>query len=190
MNRDASLIRGLAGHSCRRASDTKQSAGARRVCGRLCRISRPQPRRAGRSRAAVDPVHRRIHDVRRGTGLGRERSGQVGARMQIQSVNLAVHGFSTDQAYLRLQEELPRFVNPWQWLQCSRQRSSGETSTTIGRILGQAWSGCPRSNTARSRRWPPACAVSQRCDSQNADSHDRETLAATMSWRVRMAPDL
>jgi hypothetical protein len=32
--------------------------------------------------------------------------------MQVQSVNLAVHGFSTDQTYLRLQEELPRFRSP------------------------------------------------------------------------------
>src|SRR5262245_50757476 len=30
----------------------------------------------------------------------------------IQSANLAVHGFSTDQAYLRLQMELPRFRRP------------------------------------------------------------------------------
>jgi len=30
----------------------------------------------------------------------------------VQSANLAVHGFSTDQAYLRLQAELPRFRQP------------------------------------------------------------------------------
>ena len=37
---------------------------------------------------------------------------QVGAMMGVQSANLAVHGYSTDQAYLRLQEELPRFRRP------------------------------------------------------------------------------
>jgi hypothetical protein len=36
----------------------------------------------------------------------------VGAMMQVQAANLAVHGFSTDQAYLRLQEELPHFRQP------------------------------------------------------------------------------
>jgi hypothetical protein len=49
-----------------------------------------------------------------GEGLNWDESvpAQVGARMQIQSVNLAVHGFSTDQVYLRLQEQLPRFRRP------------------------------------------------------------------------------
>ena len=37
---------------------------------------------------------------------------QVGAMMGIQSANLAVHGFSSDQAYLRLERELPRFRQP------------------------------------------------------------------------------
>ncbi len=37
---------------------------------------------------------------------------QVGTMMDVQSANLAVHGYSTDQAYLRLQEELPRFRHP------------------------------------------------------------------------------
>jgi hypothetical protein len=37
---------------------------------------------------------------------------QVGAMMRIQSANLAVHGFSSDQAYLRLVQELPRFRQP------------------------------------------------------------------------------
>jgi hypothetical protein len=49
-----------------------------------------------------------------GEGLNWDESvpAQVGAMMQIQSANLAVHGFSTDQAYLRLQQELPRFRRP------------------------------------------------------------------------------
>src|SRR5262249_44174818 len=37
---------------------------------------------------------------------------QVGAMLGIQSANLAVHGYSTDQIYLRLARELPRFRQP------------------------------------------------------------------------------
>src|SRR5204863_2973463 len=37
---------------------------------------------------------------------------EVGAILNIQSANLAVHGFSSDQTYLRLQDELPRFRHP------------------------------------------------------------------------------
>src|SRR5215831_1222981 len=37
---------------------------------------------------------------------------RVGSAMGIQTANLAVHGYSTDQAYLRLEQELPRFLQP------------------------------------------------------------------------------
>jgi hypothetical protein len=37
---------------------------------------------------------------------------QVGAMLGIQTANLAVHGYSNDQAYLRLERELPRFRQP------------------------------------------------------------------------------
>jgi hypothetical protein len=49
-----------------------------------------------------------------GEGLTWEESvpAQVGAMTGIQSANLAVHGFSSDQAYLRLQTELPGFHRP------------------------------------------------------------------------------
>jgi hypothetical protein len=49
-----------------------------------------------------------------GEGLRWDESvpAQVGAMMGIQSANLAVHGYSTDQAYLRLATELPRFRHP------------------------------------------------------------------------------
>jgi hypothetical protein len=49
-----------------------------------------------------------------GEGLTWEETvpAQVGAMMGIQSANLAVHGYSTDQAYLRLEAELPRFRRP------------------------------------------------------------------------------
>jgi len=38
--------------------------------------------------------------------------GRVEATLGIQSANLAVHGYSTDQAYLQLEKELPRFRRP------------------------------------------------------------------------------
>ena len=49
-----------------------------------------------------------------GEGLTWEESipAQVGALTGIQSANLAVHGFGKDQAFLRLQVELPRFERP------------------------------------------------------------------------------
>jgi len=49
-----------------------------------------------------------------GEGLTWEESvpAQVGAMLDIQSANLAVHGFGTDQAYMRLETELPRFQQP------------------------------------------------------------------------------
>jgi hypothetical protein len=37
---------------------------------------------------------------------------QVGAMLGVQSANLAVHGYATDQVYSRLQQELPRFRRP------------------------------------------------------------------------------
>ena len=37
---------------------------------------------------------------------------QVGARLGVQPANIAVSGYSTDQAYIRLQSELPRFRCP------------------------------------------------------------------------------
>ena len=49
-----------------------------------------------------------------GEGLTWDESvaGQVSAALGIQSANLAVHGYSTDQAYMRLERELPRFRHP------------------------------------------------------------------------------
>jgi hypothetical protein len=49
-----------------------------------------------------------------GEGLTWQESvpAQVGAMLSIQSANLAVHGYGNDQAYLRLQRELPRFRRP------------------------------------------------------------------------------
>ncbi|HEY3161476.1 MAG TPA: hypothetical protein VGJ78_21065 [Vicinamibacterales bacterium] len=49
-----------------------------------------------------------------GEGLRWDEStaARVGAALGIQSANLAVHGYSTDQAYLRLETDLPRFKKP------------------------------------------------------------------------------
>jgi hypothetical protein len=49
-----------------------------------------------------------------GEGLTWEESvpAQVGEMMGIQSANMAVHGYATDQAYLRLELELPHFRRP------------------------------------------------------------------------------
>jgi hypothetical protein len=49
-----------------------------------------------------------------GEGLAWEETipAQVGALMHVQSANLAVHGYSTDQAFLRLQTALPHFRRP------------------------------------------------------------------------------
>jgi len=49
-----------------------------------------------------------------GEGLTWEESipAQVGTMMGIQTANLAVHGYGNDQAYLRLQTELPHFRQP------------------------------------------------------------------------------
>jgi hypothetical protein len=66
----------------------------------------------------VDPTRPTVvftgESVMFGEGLTWEESvpAQVGARLGVQSANLAVHGYSTDQAFLRLQTELPRFHQP------------------------------------------------------------------------------
>src|SRR4030095_1300883 len=74
--------------------------------------------RVSRVEEPVDPTQPTIlftgESVMFGEGLTWEESipAQVGAMMGIQSANLAVHGFSSDQAYLRLDTELPRFRRP------------------------------------------------------------------------------
>ncbi len=74
--------------------------------------------RVRRTDDAVDPERAAIlftgESVMFGEGLTWEESvpAQVGARLNLQSVNLAVHGYGTDQSFLRLQAELPRFRRP------------------------------------------------------------------------------
>ena len=106
-------IPGSAGRSCRRAPATAPSAGAssttrsiRRAIASAVSTSRSDP-----ERPTIVFVG---ESVMFGEGLTWEESvpAQVGAMMGIQSANLAVHGYSTDQAYLRLETELPRFRRP------------------------------------------------------------------------------
>jgi hypothetical protein len=74
-----------------------------------------------RVRRADEPVDRQRativfagESVMFGEGLTWDESipAQVGTTLGIQSANLAVHGYSTDQMYLRLARELPRFTRP------------------------------------------------------------------------------
>jgi hypothetical protein len=74
--------------------------------------------RVRRGDEPVDPDRPTIlfvgESVMFGEGLTWDESvpAQVGAMTSVQSANLAVHGYSTDQAYLRLQRELPHFRHP------------------------------------------------------------------------------
>ena len=74
--------------------------------------------RVSRVEQPVDPGRPTIvfagESVMFGDGLAWEESipAQVSSMVGIQSANLAVHGYSTDQIYLRLARELPRFSQP------------------------------------------------------------------------------
>jgi len=74
-----------------------------------------------RVRSAGDAVHPERptivfagESVMFGEGLTWDESipAQAGAMLGIQSANVAVHGYGTDQIYLRLERELPRFRQP------------------------------------------------------------------------------
>jgi len=74
--------------------------------------------RVSRMDVPVDPERPTIlftgESVMFGEGLTYAESipAQVGAMMGVQTANLAVHGYGNDQAYLRLQTELPHFRQP------------------------------------------------------------------------------
>jgi len=74
--------------------------------------------RVNRLDEPVDPERPTIlftgESVMFGEGLTYEESipAQVGTMMSVQTANLAVHGYGNDQAYLRLQTELPHFRRP------------------------------------------------------------------------------
>ena len=74
--------------------------------------------RVNRLDEPVDPERPTIlftgESVMFGEGLTYEESipAQVGTMVSVQTANLAVHGYGNDQAYLRLQTELPHFRRP------------------------------------------------------------------------------
>jgi hypothetical protein len=74
--------------------------------------------RVRRVEEPVDPARPTIlfagESVMFGEGLTWEESvpARAGALLGVQSANLSVHGYGSDQAYLRLERELPRFREP------------------------------------------------------------------------------
>jgi len=94
-------------------------SGHSTVAGRVIEYAfDPAGYRVRRADQPVDPERPTVvftgESVMVGEALTWEESvpGQVEALMSTQSANLAVSGFSTDQAYVRLLEELPRFRQP------------------------------------------------------------------------------
>lgn len=93
--------------------------GYKSIGGRVinCSIDRAGYR-VGSAEEGVDPEQPTIlftgESVMFGEGLIYAESipGQVGAMTGIQTANLAVHGYGNDQAYMRLETELPHFRRP------------------------------------------------------------------------------
>jgi hypothetical protein len=78
----------------------------------------PAGYRVRRVEEAIDPARPTIlftgESVMFGEGLAWDETvpATVGALLGVQTANLAVHGYSNDQTYLRLERELPRFRHP------------------------------------------------------------------------------
>jgi len=96
-----------------------ERTGHKSISGRIIDYSiDPAGYRVSRIAEPVDPEQPTIlftgESVMFGEGLTYEESipAQVGAMMRVQTANLAVHGYGNDQAYLRLQTELPHFRRP------------------------------------------------------------------------------
>ena len=96
-----------------------ERTGHKSISGRIIDYSiDPAGYRVSRIDEPVDPERPTIlftgESVMFGEGLTYEESipAQVGAMMGVQTANLAVHGYGNDQAYLRLQTELPHFRRP------------------------------------------------------------------------------
>jgi hypothetical protein len=96
-----------------------ERTGHKSIGGRIIDYSiDPAGCRVSRIDEPVDPERPTIlftgESVMFGEGLTYEESipAQVGAMMGVQAANLAVHGYGNDQAYLRLQTELPYFRRP------------------------------------------------------------------------------
>jgi hypothetical protein len=122
---------------------------------------------------AIDPSGYRVRDARHpvdlsrpavlftgesvmfGEGLAWDESvpGRVEAQLGTPAAVMAVHGFGNDQAYLRLESELPRFAHPAPWCRCSRRRCSAATSITGGRISAPASRGPAPSRNGACSRW-------------------------------------
>ena len=88
-----------------------------------------------------------------GEGLTWDESvpAQVGAMLGMQSANLAVHGYGTDQAYLRLQAELPRFRRPVAVVSLFMTTLFGRNLDDDRPHLGPGLAGCPASPHGRLR---------------------------------------
>jgi hypothetical protein len=93
--------------------------GRDRVGGRVIEYAfDPAGYRVRRASEPVDPERPTIvftgESIMMGHGLTWDESvpAQVGALLGTQSANMAVHGFASDQAYMRLVAELPRFRRP------------------------------------------------------------------------------
>jgi hypothetical protein len=93
--------------------------GHKNIGGRVIDYSiDPAGYRVSRVEQPVDPEQPTIlftgESVMFGEGLTYSESipAQVGAMMGIQTANLAVHGYGNDQAYMRLETELPHFRQP------------------------------------------------------------------------------
>jgi len=96
-----------------------ERTGHKSIGGRIIDYSiDPAGYRVSRMDEPVDPERPTIlftgESVMFGEGLTYEESipAQVGAMTGVQTANLAVHGYGNDQAYLRLQTELPHFRRP------------------------------------------------------------------------------
>jgi hypothetical protein len=96
-----------------------ERTGQKNIGGRVIDYTiDPAGYRVRRIDEPVDPARPTIlfigESVMFGEGLTYEESipAQVGAMMGVQTANLAVHGYGNDQAFLRLQSELPHFRQP------------------------------------------------------------------------------
>src|SRR5713226_8373078 len=96
-----------------------ERTGHKSIDGRIIDDSiDPAGYRVSRIDEPVDPERPTIlftgESVMFGEGLTYEESipAQVGVMMGVQTANLAVHGYGNDQAYLRLETELPHFRRP------------------------------------------------------------------------------
>jgi hypothetical protein len=102
----------LGGYLYRRGPGTLMIGAATSRIRSIARLSRRHSSTHRRSAASDHSLHGRIGDGRRRAAVGGNDPAQVGATLGIQSANLAVHGYSTDQSYMRLETELPRFKRP------------------------------------------------------------------------------